>query len=348
MFMFVQIQRPPRPQPQNQTKPSHTRITNDIDCLDDENFINFCRAHPTDYTRHRKLPFKSVFLSLLTRLGRSLALEIRDWGQSGLIEQGGISVVGYLKQRLKLNPLAFLGLAQYHATQYYTDDQAVATYRGYLLLAVDGSKINVPATKQTIALYGNTSGKGRAQPIIGMSCLVDVINRQIIDVNLTRGAFNERGQIPGHVDAANHIVGNRPYILIADRGYPSIPGLAGLIDQNIPFVIRTSKTYLSTQFAAMTSNDQDATIELARDYRSRLRRKNPDVYQRLTQEPLTLRLIKIQYENQEKYLITSLPRDRFTTSDIDDIYQARWGIETMFKVMKTNLQVENFTSKPPY
>ena len=57
-----------------------------------------------------------------------------------------ISKVGYLKQRLKLNPFAFLALARYHAKSFYQDPEMVKKKNNYLILAADGSAINIPTT----------------------------------------------------------------------------------------------------------------------------------------------------------------------------------------------------------
>lgn len=58
-----------------------------------------------------------------------------------------ISKVGYLKQRLKLNPVAFLTLVRHHAANFYKDTQMVKKKNGYLILAADGSAINIPTTE---------------------------------------------------------------------------------------------------------------------------------------------------------------------------------------------------------
>lgn len=65
-----------------------------------------------------------------------------------------ISKVGYLKQRLKLNPVAFLGLARHHAENFYKDTPMVKKKNGYLVLAADGSAMNIPTTEENLTTYG--------------------------------------------------------------------------------------------------------------------------------------------------------------------------------------------------
>jgi len=42
-----------------------------------------------------------------------------------------------------LNPLAFLVLAKHHAQNFYTDSEIVRKKNGYLILAIDGSAMNI-------------------------------------------------------------------------------------------------------------------------------------------------------------------------------------------------------------
>ncbi|PZW92773.1 hypothetical protein C7439_13036, partial [Lachnoanaerobaculum umeaense] len=62
-----------------------------------------------------------------------------------------ISKPGYLKQRMKLNPDAFKFLYQEHNKNFYQDEEVeLYTYKGFLILAADGSDINIPTTDETI------------------------------------------------------------------------------------------------------------------------------------------------------------------------------------------------------
>ena len=86
--------------------------------------------------------------------------------------------------RMKVNPEAFKILAKDHAAQFYTDTQAVQTYKSHFILAADGTSLNVPLTEQNLDVYGDTSKHGRrVRPQVGQSCLYDVIKRMFIDMN---------------------------------------------------------------------------------------------------------------------------------------------------------------------
>ena len=78
---------------------------------------------------------------MINRKGLTLALELRNYMK--LAHPGvSISKPGYLKQRMKLNPDAFLELYKYHNRNFYADSTFL-TYKDHLILAADGSDINI-------------------------------------------------------------------------------------------------------------------------------------------------------------------------------------------------------------
>jgi hypothetical protein len=56
-----------------------------------------------------------------------------------------ISKPGYLKQRQKLAPEAISALCDFHNAGLYREED-METFNGYLVIASDGSGINVPTT----------------------------------------------------------------------------------------------------------------------------------------------------------------------------------------------------------
>jgi hypothetical protein len=320
----------------------------DITAVKSDDFASLCRLKSHYFTRRRKLPPGPLLLSVLARRGRSLALEVRDLYKASVI-QGGISVAGYLKQRLKLNPAALLFLARHHAAHFYQDSDATVTYKGHLLLAIDGSTANVPTTPETLEIYGNTSSHGRPQAMCGLSCVFDVLNRQIVDLTITRGSFDERGQVPLHKDSVKEVIGKRPWILIADRGYPSLALLCELSKAHIPFVIRVTTTFLSPEFRAMKTDDEDVTVKLTAARCKWQRQKDLSVYRKLQkQSEIALRIVKLPFgQSGQERIVTNLSRKEFSTKDLAEIYRLRWEVETAFSVMKDKLQMENFTGTKP-
>jgi len=80
----------------------------------------------------------------------------------------------------------------------------------------------VPNTVQNLELYGNASHKNaKPQAQLGISSLFDVLNKMIIDCTINKWKFSERKQALLHIDKCDSITGEKPRIVIFDRGYPS-------------------------------------------------------------------------------------------------------------------------------
>ena len=167
------------------------------------------------------MPAGLLVESVVARKGRTLKIELREFSREVGMD-GSISAPGYLKAREKLNPEALLHLARHHAANVYSDGD-FGTYKGMLLVAVDGSSANVPTTTETLERYGNSSGSGKEQATLGISGACDVLNRQILGMTLNRGGFDERAQVPAHLEALPGVIGDIPFALVLDRGYPSFP-----------------------------------------------------------------------------------------------------------------------------
>lgn len=294
------------------------------------------------YTRSRKLPLPALVLTLLERRGLTLSMEIVNFKKRGLISEE-FSQTAYSNARQKLNPEAVAQLYKdYNRGVYKTE--TMPTYKGYLLLASDGSSINIPTNEENIKKYGTSSRKGtKAQASLGLSALHDVLGRVILTSSCNRGKFNEAEQSETHLKELPNLVGERKHIIIEDRGYPSLPHIARLINAEQKFVIRLKSTDFKAEQKSMGSDDETVEIEITK---SRLQHYiGAPEHQLLTAcGVIKLRMVKIHLPNGViECLATTLPVEEFTTGDIGDVYHLRWGIETAFEILKNKLQCENFT-----
>lgn len=298
------------------------------------------------YTRNRKLPLPSLILTLLERRGLTLSMEILNFKKKELIKEE-FSQTAYSNARQKLNPAAIAQLYKEYNCNVY-EVEAMPTFKDYLLLASDGSSINIPTTDETIKKYGTSSRKGtKPQASLGLSALHDVLGRVILTASCNRGKFNEAEQSEIHLKELPNLVGNRKSIIIEDRGYPSLPHIVRLINAEQKFVIRLKSTDFKAEQASMQSDDETVDIKITK---SRLQHyKNTPEHQLLTTfGAIKLRMVKIRLSNNTiEYLATNLSPLECTTEDIGYIYQRRWGIETAFEILKNKLQCENFTGIIP-
>jgi hypothetical protein len=255
-----------------------------------------------------------------------------------------ISKVGYLKQRLKLNPVAFLALARHHAENFYKDTQLVKKKNGYLILAADGSAMNIPTTEENLTTYGNASKKNvkpRAQ--LGISCLYDTINKMIVDCSINRWKFSEREQTLLHIDNMLEVIGSHRCVIILDRGYPSAEFFIDLMERQQKFLVRLSASTFKQEQKKMSS--EDCLVEVVFDKtRINPHRGTPTAEKLVKAGSIHLRFVRILLQSGEyEYLGTNLTPEEFSAKEIGELYSMRWELETAFDDLKNKLGIENFT-----
>jgi hypothetical protein len=130
------------------------------------------------------------------------------------------------------------------------------------------------------------------------------------------------------LDRVKELSFSKDTILLFDRGYTSYEMFNQINDFGYSFVIRTSKS--CTQVS--NTNSLDSTIQ----------------YKVKNRQSTTLRAIKILLPNAEfEYLATNIFDESFYIQDFKELYFLRWGVESKFKELKNQFQLENFTARKP-
>ena len=329
---------------------SKDRLLKDQNTILSDSFLEVCRDGKTNtLVRRRKMPIEDLVYSMINRKGLTLKLELRNYMK---ITHPGVEISkpGYLKQRMKLNPEAFKVLYQSHNKNFYQDAEVEPyTYKGYLVLAADGSDINIPTTAETVEKYGSASvrgGKPCAQ--IGLGCIYDVLNRFILDSSINKVKFDEMRVAQEQLSNIKDTIGDRyPYMVIMDRGYPSTPAFLKFIDDGIYFVARLKTSDYKAEQKALKSNDEDVEIALTKARRRNYIGKKEESTM-MSRDFFSLRMVKVNFDNDtSEILATNLPRETFPEECFAEIYHMRWGIETAYEVLKDRLKIENFTGIKP-
>ena len=325
---------------------SEERITKETVNIKTEYFTELCRGVKNAFTRIRKITLFMLIMTILERKGLTLSMEIRNFKGLGMIKEK-ITKTAYLNQRKKLNPGALLELCKYHNRGLY-DDGEMKTYKGYLILASDGSDLNIPTTKETLEIYGSSSRKGvKLQAALGLSCLYDCINRTILTCSINRGKFNEALQAEAHIKEIPELVGDYKSIITLDRGYPSLPLLMRLNAAGQKFLIRLGSKDFKNEQQSMKTNDEPVDIAVTKSRLSHY--KGTETYEQLVAlGNINLRMVKIFLDcGTVQVLVTNLDSNEFDTEELSALYKMRWGIETAFDTLKNKLAIENFIGTKP-
>ena len=320
----------------------------DISLIHQDEFHDFCRnGNPASFIRNRKMPLTDLMFTMINRRGITLSLELRNYMKTAHPGME-ISKPGYLKQRMKLNPLAFYELYRHHNRNFYADP-GFSHFHGYLVLAADGSGINIPTTRETLETFGTSSRKGtKPQASIGLGCLYDVMNRIILESDCCKCKFDEMRLAEEQIDRVSETIGaSQPFLAVMDRGYPSTEAFIRMMEKGVLFLVRLKSSDYKKEQASLSFPDTWVDIRLDK---SRINHyKGTDIGQRMEElGHITLRMVKVPLpEGKEEVLITNLPSETFDSRQIAELYHMGWGIETAYETLKDRLQIENFTGTRP-
>lgn len=289
--------------------------------INSEEFKEDSCMKETDFTRNRKLSFFDHITLILRCNKKSMQIAINSYIDNYKSELESYSKQAFSKGRMRIKPTAFLTILRYITRCFYEESQP-KTFKGYRVSAIDGSKYNLPNSKELLEAFGSEDFSGRTIVQALGSCLFDVLNGIILDANLYPHNANERVLATEHLNNLDKIKTEKELILF-DRGYPSRELIYDVISYGFSFLMRVNKDNFLAEIKNVTSNDE--IIE--REYRDTM---------------LKMRVVTIQIGNTTETLITNLP-DSFTIDDLKDLYHLRWGIETLYNNLKNKMEIENFS-----
>lgn len=299
------------------------------------------RACGRDFTRMRKQTFSSTVLFMLNLLTKSLSIEINHFLNfiCQTMKDKALpcfSKSAFTQCRKKIKPEVFQYLSTSLVKEFYTDnEESVKLWQGLRILAVDGSRLTLPDTKELEKIYGRTknqNGDGLIQARI--SVLYDVLNRFALEGSLSTLPTGETVLAFQHLEHAG-----RGDLIIYDRGYPSFELIYEHSQRQVDFLIRVKKDFSHVVHQFYQSG-------LSSDMVKMYPGKNTTVDKPYTKESFEeVRLVRVVLPTGEvEILITSLvDREKYPDSIFKDLYFLRWGIETFYDELKNKVKTEHFS-----
>ena len=307
-------------------------------------YEEFKRRHcrnDKDFTRTRSLPFSLVLIIVLRNSVKSLQLMVNE--AMNWLDNDPVTASAYSQARYKLKHTAFIELNQKAVVDTMYEDDGYKKLLGFRILAVDGSKIRLPDNDDIREEFGTiayTNGKDSIaegeHPYALASVLYDVLNRVTLTAELARSDAYE-------VDlAVKHLAHTRAKDLITmDRNYPSYRMIAELQRHDRDFVIRCSAASFKAARKMLKGEGPDSQIVTLMPCD-----KQASLMRQLELPPsITVRFVRVKLDTGEwEVLVTSLlDEEKYSTKEFKELYYLRWGVETFYGLIKTRLELENFT-----
>lgn len=308
-----------------------------------------------DFTRKKKLSFETVMKLLISMGGNSIYKE--------LLELQGYDVntattSAFVQQRNKILPSAVEFL--FHKfTQSYSD---IKTYRGYRLLAIDGSDLHFATDSTDTDNYFQNQPNTRGFNLLHLNAAFDLCNGLYVDAIIQpRRLINERRALADMVDRSP-IKGKT--VVIADRGYESYNDFAHIERKGWSYIIRVKDLNSNGILSGLSlpssgEFDKDVHLTLTKKQTKEIK-AHPEMYrfvpststfdfldlQKNLFYPMSFRVVRFILPNGAyEAVITNLSAAEFPPDELKSMYNIRWGIETSFRALKYTVGLTNFHAK---
>lgn len=298
------------------------------------------------FSRKRKISFTDTILATICMQRSASKTEVLKFYD---FRPDAPTHSALIQQRNKVDPEAFETLF-YRFTDELSPDM---TYKGYRLFAVDGSDIYIPRDPSDSDTYRITDKYGKGFNMLHLNAAYDLISNLYTDIIIQPvNHINEYYALCDMIDRFSQLHPKEKAIFIADRGYVSFNVFAHAIENNSFFLIRAREPGPRSMLSSLELPDEpefDITFErwLTRRNTNTIKAQ-PEVYKSIANRIfdylspkskklyyICFRIIKFLLPNgTSEYIYTNLPKEDFSISEIKDLYNRRWGIETSFRDIK--------------
>ena len=305
-----------------------------------EDFLSRHRRSPKDFVRERLLPFHNMIFFLMNMIKGSLQDELDYFFKAVHAEEVSSRTVtksALTKARKKLHHQAFIELGRNLASFFY-DHFPCRKWKGFRILAIDGSTIKVPRTKDCADHFGAWNpAKGEACPLARISTLFDTINGIVVDVVIRPKEQGERSLAAEHMQ---HVRAND--LVLLDRGYPAFWLFALILSRQAHFCARVKSSWKEIRkFSNSGKKEGVITLPLSLASIEQCHFLNIPV------SPIKVRAIRVELAGGEtEILLTSvMDKDLYPCEIFKELYHLRWTTEENYKTAKCRIEIENFSGK---
>ena len=323
-----------------------------------EHKAQFVNDPNRDFTRSRKLTFIIMILNLIRMASKSMQCELTDF----FLSCGDApSMAAFVKRREKIMYTGLIYLLRLFAGKLSEAGLAAKTFKGFLLLGVDGSKSQIDDNRDDKPSRINPDKNRMAgHNEIHINAMYDLLNHLYIDVILQ--PVREANERTALIAMAERLADPQKCIITADRGYESWNLLAHLDKCGAKYVIR-AKTPDSNGIISgfhlpeYKEFDKTVTRRITRSQKAEYKSQknlyrciaNYTVFDLLGENTesyyeITLRIVCIKLNDSDsyEYLLTNLSPSEFLSDDLKKIYHLRWEIETSFRFLKHTFCLNNY------
>jgi hypothetical protein len=316
--------------------------------LADQSFCHQHRINDKAFTRKRCFTFEHTALFLMQKTVRSIQTHVHSFFHE-LELCPGPTRTAWSHARLKLRHSAFIDLNTQAILKMVYADRAHPAFRqwwGHRLLAIDSSLVRLPNKPKLGEEFGwvecsNQQGETGRYPQARLSAMTDVLNRVAVQTFFVPWAQGEREL------AQEHIQGLEPCDLaLLDRGFAEFYLWACFVHADRHFVCRCQANSFAIVNRLFQDNQAGRSVEVDLLAQRELKK---ELEQAHWPTVLRLRFVTVRLSTGELEVLATNLRDEglYRTEEFSALYHCRWGVETYYGLLKSRLDLGNFTGLTP-
>lgn len=214
-------------------------------------------------------------------------------------------------------------------------------WKGHLLLAGDGSTLNLPSSKEiesNFGIYSTTSYRVN-RSLARIFLIHDVLNDFVVNSQIATMDVGEKTMLNNGIENCKQLLG----VFLLDRNFGYFSSLKHLIINQQDFCIRMSVGASNFTKKVMSDHRTDFIVEWHPSEKERKTCRAHDV----DWTSITVRVVKVVLNTGEvELLVTSLiDQQKYAPQDMKELYHLRWGVEECFKNLKPKMKIEYFGCK---
>jgi len=293
--------------------------------ISSKEFLNSSREKQSDFTRKRKMPFVNLVTFMLNQIKSSIQSCLDRFFDDTADGKIHMSEQSFSEARAKIKWEAFAELHKLTVKETYS--KYYETWHGYRVMAVDGTKLQLPS-EDCLREYFGATGKGATAVTGQASALYDVYNKILVDARLEPLKTSEIELAKTHIAELCKLPSFGKECIIFDRGYASFDLIEKLLSCKISYVIRVKKKFFNVQSDKLENGDHSIVLS---------KKGHADI---------PVRVLKFTLSSGEtEVLVTNITDRRMGINAFSTLYFKRWGIETKYDEIKNKLEVENFSGR---
>lgn len=294
---------------------------------------------PHVFQRNCKLSLPSVFWLIVSRIANTLPVALDNFfGQLNLPVPGKSA----FSQKRKLIKSEFFSDMNKTLVEGYYKQGKYRTWKGYVVMACDGSRIALPDVEELgeeFGYYHNTKGE-QLYPCAKAALFQDNLNNITVLAEIVHKNTDEKYSFERMFAEANDLAGGKSIIDI-DRGYFSYLLIFKMIISDQFFIMKAKTTPWARAF--LNSGKKDMTIRITPSRATSI--YSDEEWRKRKDKTLEVRLVRS--ENKDGHacvLITNINRATASAKEIVELYRLRWPVETAYGVYKNDMALELFST----